>query len=621
MRREHGGRFVAGSAGESVLRAEGLSVWAGAAPLVREVSLSLSSGATTAVVGESGSGKSLTAKALVGLLPGGVRACGTLHLGEQTFDLASEGPQTGASWRALRGSSITLLLQDPFTSLSPVHSVRRQLRAALRLGGHRVTEVLLQQRLEEVGLHPRVLRQYPHELSGGMRQRLAMVLALAADPAVLIADEPTTALDSLTQHELLQLIDELKRARGMAVLLISHDLDVVAGHADTVYVMSAGSVVESGSAAAVLRQPLHPYTRGLLAAAPRAGRALDWLPAPWLPDPEVQLPTGARWGDYAPAAELRLEPIPQLIPLADGSALPQHAAVYGAEPGAVLTRAPVSDKRADRERVSRAANIASASDTANASATGLDAQPAAPEPILLTVRELDFFRGSRQILDDVSFEVRAGEILGMVGQSGSGKTTIARLIAGLEYASGGTIEIDGAPPARGAVQMVFQDPAGTLNPALTVRRTLREALLAAENRTDTPESLLADVGLDAALITQRPRRLSGGQRQRVAIARALAARPRLLLCDEAVSALDVSVQAQILALLHTLRRERGQSMLFITHDLAVVGQLCDRVVVLNEGRIVDQGDTAQLLASPRDPYTKRLLAAGAQTADAQTAGT
>lgn len=506
-----------------------------AAILVAGSSFTVTAGETLAVVGESGSGKSLTARALVGLLPEGLRGNGTLVLNGGVTSLLGVGAQTSEAWRAMRGSNLTLLLQDPFTSLSPVHRVGRQLRAALRRAGRPTDAAELTRRVSEVGLAPAVLRQYPHELSGGMQQRIAIVLALVADPQVLIADEPTTALDSLTQAEILDLLDQLKEQRGLGVILISHDLEVVRGHAQQILVMRGGEVVETGSACEVLASPSHPYTRALLDAAP-TGRV----------------------------------PVP-------------HAGDAG-EPHA----------------------------------------PDAPENAVVNVTDARCVRGGREVLAGIDLTIRRGEIVGLVGQSGSGKTTLARCIAGLEPLTGGSIEVAGVSAGvsprggairAGSVQMVFQDPAGTLNPALTVRRTLQEALRGAGNRSERPEALMQLVQLDPALLDRRPATLSGGQRQRVAIARALAARPELLLCDEAVSALDVSVQVQVLRLLRSLRDEHGQTILFISHDLAVVAELCDRIVVLNEGEIVESGDTAQLLEDPQHPYTRRLLEAGLRGTD------
>lgn len=587
------------SANKAKLSARGIEIGGEDATLVREVDIEISPGTTTAIVGESGSGKSLTARSLVGLLPSGLNSSGSVVLGEERYSLEANGPQTSPAWRKIRGAKITLLLQDPFTSLSPVHTVKRQVRDALKNVGHRVTPTLIEDRISEVGLNHRVLNQYPHELSGGMRQRIALVLALAADPAMLIADEPTTALDSLTQAEILGLIDTLKHARGMSVLLISHDLDVVAGHADRVEVMWAGSVVESGSAPDVLNHAVHPYTRGLLAATPRAG-SVTMSTVPWRPSEAAALPTGGRWGSYADAHEIRFGPKPTLIPVVrEGANASAHlVAVYDVtEHDAVVSVRRDSGPEPTDDQATHAARTTS-------------------DTVALQVTRLRVNRGNREVLHGVDLSIHRGEILGLVGQSGSGKTTLARSIAGLERPSSGTVQFDDDTDGasrhswpQSHVQMVFQDPAGTLNPALTIRKTLVEAIRGAHSTEHSPESLLELVGLPQSLLPRRPASLSGGQRQRVAIARALSSAPKLLVCDEAVSALDMSVQAQILALLKRLRDESGQTILFITHDLAVVGQLCDRIVVLNDGEVVEIGESAQVLNRPEAEYTRELLTA------------
>lgn len=584
----------------TALLAEDIRVSTGDVDVVRGCTVRVLAGATTAIVGESGSGKSLTARAIVGLLPPGLRATGSLTVDARRVDLDAQGPQTGDAWRKLRGSTISLLLQDPFTSLSPVHRIGAQISQALKISGTPAGADVVTRRLAEVGLPDRVLRQYPHELSGGMRQRVALVLALASDPAVLIADEPTTALDSLTQAEILGLIDELKVSRGMGVLLISHDLDVVAGHAERVEVMCAGTIVERGSARTVLRHAVHPYTRGLLAAAPRGGKT-EAARAPWLLHPGAELPAGAQWGAYADASELRLGAVPVLVPVASDTVTDAEHEVA------------IFDGRADE-----VVRVREQPEAATVNTGERPGQHAVSSEPLLTVTGLSYRRGERDVLSGIDLTVRRGEILGLVGQSGSGKTTLARCIAGLERASEGTISMhrDGADISRaGHVHMVFQDPAGTLNPALTVRRTLTESIRSSRSRRQTPEGLLELVGLPSSLLSRRPAALSGGQRQRVAIARALASEPELLVCDEAVSALDVSVQAQILDLLTRLRDEHGQTMLFISHDLAVVGQICDRIAVLNEGVIVETGPTDAVLDAPTDAYTRLLLGASRGTAE------
>ena len=507
----------------AALRVDGLEVHGPDGLIVHGVSLSVERGRTLALVGESGSGKSLTARAVTGLLPAGLRAEGRLTLADG--DALSLGGAAERDWRRRRGRRIGLLLQDPFTSLSPVHRIGVQIADTLRAHGRPSGRAEIAGRLAEVSLPAAVARRFPHEMSGGMLQRAALAALLAADPEVLVADEPTTALDASTQGEIIALIDRIRAERQMAVVLISHDLELVRGHADTIEVLRAGSVVERGTAAEVLERPRHPYTAELLAAVPRIG---------------------------------------------------EH-----------------------RERP-----------TADVTASGEDAAEA-----LLTVEALTKSFGDRAVLDRVSLDIGRGEILGLVGESGSGKTTLARCIVGLETWHGGRIVVDGRekdPRARrrdAAVQIVFQSPAQALNPAHTVGTALAEVLRIAGRDRGEIGPLLEQVGLPAALATRRPAELSGGQRQRVAIARALALRPQVLICDEPVSALDVSVQAQILDLLAGLRRDTGLSILFISHDLGVVHRIADGVVVLRGGTVVEQGPTDQVLGAPQHPYTAALVAA------------
>ncbi|GLU88989.1 ABC transporter ATP-binding protein [Agromyces sp. NBRC 114283] len=503
--------------------------------MVEPLSFAIAPAASLALIGESGSGKTLTAKSLVGLLPPGFRAAGTLGIDGREHRLE----QTDASWRAVRGREVSLLLQDPFTSLSPVHRCGPQIawtleaKAGRRLPA-RALDAEVARRLDEVNLPARVARAHPHELSGGMRQRVAIAAALASDPRLLIADEPTTALDASNQAEILDLLRELQHERGMAMLLISHDLGLVRGRTDEVLVMRHGEVVERGATARVLSAPEHQYTKALIAA-----------------DPALAL-------DAAVPAE--------------------------------------------------ASGLAEASGPAEASA--VDAAP--------LVRAAGVVKrfGERTVLDGVDLDVAAGEIVGIVGESGSGKSTLARCIAGLEREDGGTIAFDGAmlAPGRrsrtpGQMQIVFQDPYSSLNPMMTIGQILREALAVGGRAAAEVPGLLETVGLPADAAAKRPAQLSGGQRQRVAIARALAPRPRLLICDESVSALDVQVQAQILELLGRLREELGVAILFISHDLAVVRRIADTVTVVWQGRVVERGPCARVLDAPVEEYTKLLVAA------------
>ncbi|WP_223692138.1 ABC transporter ATP-binding protein [Leifsonia poae] len=509
----------------SGLTVSGLSVQGPNGTIVHPLDLAVPAGSMTAIIGESGSGKSMTARAITGLLPRGVTAQGTATIDDYPYDLS--GTSTSV-WSRVRGRRAVLLLQDPFTSLSPLYRCGDQIQWTLqsvRAGAERGTKHPrgalrdeMMRRLDEVHLPSRVASQYPFELSGGMRQRVAIAAALAAAPRLLIADEPTTALDASTQGEILDLLHELQRSHRMSLILISHNLGVVRGRADDVIVMRHGEVVERGTAERVLTAPANAYTQALI--------------------------------DSNPAL---------------------------ADPVAPLT--------------------------------------GAPRPVLV-VSNISKRFGANHALRSASVDVSAGEVVAVVGESGSGKSTLARCIAGLERPDDGTVELEGLrlPSGRkgrtpGQVQVVFQDPYSTLNPSFTVGSALAEALRAAGKGANRVDELLTLVGLDPALRDRRPAQLSGGQRQRVSIARALAPEPKLLICDESVSALDVSVQAQILALLEGLRERLDLAILFITHDLGVVARIANRVVVLREGEVVERGTTEQVLSAPHHPYTQLLLAA------------
>ncbi|MFF2813561.1 dipeptide ABC transporter ATP-binding protein [Streptomyces sp. NPDC058000] len=525
---------------------------------VRGVGFRIARGECVALVGESGSGKSVTARALMGLA--GSRA--VVRAEELRLDGTDLTGLDARQWRAVRGRRIGMVLQDALSSLDPVRTVGAEISEALR--NHRVVagrgpraaravELLAEARVPDPA---RRARQHPHQLSGGQRQRALLASALAAEPELLIADEPTTALDVTTQARLLELLAE-KRAAGTALLLISHDLAVVARLADRIAVMRDGRIVEEGPANELLGAPAHPFTRALLAAQP-AGR-----------------PKGTRLsGDRTPAPVVR----PRVRRLPDDA----HPVVVEAH-GLVKTyRGP------DRE-------------------------------LHTAVR-------------DVSFTVARGEAVGIVGESGSGKTTVAHLVMGLTGPDGGEVRLLGQPwsarpesarrPLRNRIQLVHQDPLGSFDPRYTVRRLVAEALGAPGQRAsarvaDHVVDLLRSVGLDERVLERRPAELSGGQRQRVAIARALAPEPELLVCDEPVSALDLSVQAQILDLLADLQRELRLSMLFISHDLGVITHTSDRVLVMRKGEVVESGNVTDVFRAPRHPYTRELLAAVPQTQDAR----
>jgi peptide/nickel transport system ATP-binding protein len=502
---------------------------------IEDLSISIAPGETLCVVGESGSGKSMTAMATIGLLPRGVGVLsGSIRLaGADLLSLTEE------DWCDVRGRHVGTVFQEPMTSLNPVMRVADQIAETFRAHGL-LTEAERGRRtielLGEVNLpHPELIaRAYPNELSGGQRQRVMIAMALALEPKLLIADEPTTALDVTTQAQVLKLIDNLRRQKGTAVLFITHDFGVVAEIADRVAVLQNGILVEQGTVDDVLHQPRHPYTKRLLAA------------------------------------------VPSLTP----------------PPPKMLLNEPISIK--------------------------VDA-------LTKTYGGHGLFRKSRRVqaADAVSFEIRRGETLGLVGESGSGKSTVGRCVLRLIEPDGGRIEIGDLPfsalsqrelrPERRRIQMVFQDPFASLNPRRTIGRIIAEGPItqgvSPEKALVRASELLGLVGLPAQAVDRYPHEFSGGQRQRIGIARALAMRPDVLVADEAVSALDVSVQADILKLIRELQKEFGLAILFITHDLRVAAQICDRVAVMQKGRIVEMAETSQLFADPRDAYTRQLLAA------------
>jgi peptide/nickel transport system ATP-binding protein len=591
--------------GARLLELEGLRISAtidrAERTLVADVGFTVDRGEAIAIVGESGSGKSLSARAVMGLLPDGLRAQGSIrYRGEELLG----APR--ARRAALRGAEMSMILQDPFTMLHPMRRAGDQVVETLELTrAERHAEAA--RRLAEVGIDdPSVARRYPFELSGGMRQRVGIAAALARDPQLLIADEPSTALDVTTQREVLRLLRSLQASRGMALVLITHDLRVAFSVCDRVTVLYAGRVMESGTTAALHHQPRHPYTVGLLLSEPRVDIRLPTLQAipGSVPEADAVLDRCAfaarcRWS----AAECVAAPPPLLD---DGNGR-RHACIRTHDILDDLARARAE---ADRDEP-----------VGTASCEG------APIVRIVNLRKEFPARGGRPAVlavEDVSLEVGAGQSVGLVGESGSGKTTLGRCLVGLETPSGGTIDIDGIDASayerctrsdrgrlRRTIQMIFQDPYSSLNPSLSVSRTLRAAL-AAGGDGDSPSArqvgaLLERVGLPASYASRKPVALSGGERQRVAIARAIAVRPRVIVCDEPVSALDVSVQAQILNLLRSLQEELGLAYIFITHDLAVVRQVSDRIYVMHRGRVVESGLAADVLDSPADPYTVRLI--------------
>ena len=601
------------------------------------IGFDLYAGETLALLGESGCGKSLTALALMRLLPPNARyQSGRVllapRLGGRPEDLLL---LSEAQMRAVRGQRMAMVFQEPATSLNPVMRIGDQIGEVLRLQeASSLASEALNQRvmalLAQVGLPDpaRAARAYPFELSGGMKQRAMIAMALAGDPQILLADEPTTALDVTLQAQILDLMRNLQQARQMGMLLITHDLAVVATRADRVAIMYAGQIVESGPVAEVLHRPSHPYTRALLAALPECapqGQPLLQLPGrvPSLGQWPMACRFSPRCADREPHCDAESPPLVRLpgsgsvTPMTlhtsnDMPQLPHEALCWRAGDESIEAtplRSPVS---------ASGSSIASTSTVLQL--TDLRISYDAPSPTWW--RRLTGAPPLHPVVDGVNLQVAAGETLALVGESGCGKSTIARAILGLLPVMGGEIRLNGLPiagqavrPAAGwrrDVQMVFQDPFASLDPRQRIRAILAEgprALgLAASQFDDVAlQALLDRVGLPVEALDRYPHEFSGGQRQRIAIARALAVGPKLLICDEPTSALDVSVQAQILNLLRDLQRQTGMAYLFITHNFAVVRYLADRVAVMQAGQIVESGGVNQIFDHPVHDTTRRLL--------------
>ncbi|MEJ6003631.1 ABC transporter ATP-binding protein [Paucibacter soli] len=586
------------------------------AGLVRAIDgmqLTLQRGETFALVGESGCGKSMTALALMRLLPDNGRiTAGRLELdGREVFGLSE------AQMRGVRGGRIGMIFQEPATSLNPVMRVGAQIveaieaHTALRGAQARAKAIAW---LRRVGIPEpeRRIDEYPFRLSGGQKQRVMIAMALAAEPDFLIADEPTTALDVTIQAQILQLLMELQRERGLGLLLITHDLAVVAGMAHQVALMYAGQIVELAPAAQFFAEPKHPYARLLLQALPDAGKRGAALAAIAGTVPSLWLQfEGCR---FAPRCDRAMRHCAAQPPLLSQQAATHEVRclLYSAPGEALPTTAPARP------------------DTAPAAAPAPGAQP------LLAVRDLRVVygglrRGGRRefrAVDGVSFDIAAGQTLALVGESGCGKTTSGKAIVQLlrqQARVEGQALLDGVDlfglqgqalrAARRQVQIIFQDPFASLNPRMRVMEVLEEGLLALRPELDAPArrelllALLDQVGLRRDALERFPHEFSGGQRQRIAIARALAVRPRLIVCDEPTSALDVSVQAQILNLLRELQRSQGLAFLFITHNIGVVEYIADAVAVMQGGAIVEAGRTDSVLERPQHAYTRSLLQA------------
>jgi peptide/nickel transport system ATP-binding protein len=562
--------------------------------VVDDIDLVLAPGEVVGLVGESGSGKTTVGTALLAYTrPGAEIEHGTV--------VYQDNDVLALPWkkmRKLRGEEIAYVPQDPAAALNPSIRIGKQIVELMALRGIGTDESRLagaRAGLEEVGLpsDDEFLRRYSHQLSGGQVQRVALAMAFLPKPKVLVLDEPTTGLDVTTQGMVLQTMGELCRSHGVAALYVTHDLAVVANIADRVAVMYAGQIVELGPKQTVFKRPAHPYTRALLDSIPHMSqaRALSGIPGR-TPAPGAR-PEGCRFNDRCRYAEDKCRAgVPELREIGTNH---QVRCVRVEEIGPWdISRGVVPDTDPDK-----------------------------PRDILLDLRNVDVFYGRTQVVHDVSLDVGRAEVVALVGESGSGKTTISRCVGGLHKQWTGDIEFEGKSLAKGArsrsaadrkrIQYIFQNPYLSLNPRLTIEDIVKRpmelfGIASGKTATDRVVELLDQVALGPAVMKYQASRLSGGERQRVAIARALAAEPDLLICDEITSALDVSVQGSIVALLEELRKARGISMLFVTHNLALVRSIAARVQILQAGRVVESGPVVEVMDSPKEDYTKRLLA-------------
>jgi len=564
----------------AILEVENLKTWFhtrdGVVKAVDGISFDLAPGKILGIVGESGSGKSVTVHSLMGLVP---QPPGRIEGGSAHFngsDLIRCAPR---ELRAIRGKRIAMIFQDPMTSLNPYLRISEQLIEPLLIHGLAEREEALKKAiamLEKVGIRDAAERihSYPHEFSGGMRQRVMIAMALITDPEMLIADEPTTALDVTVQAQILRLLRELQADLGVSVIFITHDLGVIAELADRVVVMYRGHIVEQGDVLSIFDHPQHPYTKGLLACRPRLESTFKVLPtvSDYLDEMEVD---GQVELSEKPDAAAHIESLQQ-----------------------------VADQEIDENDLLL-------------EVSGL--QVHFPE-------RAGFFsapKGVVKAVDGISFTVPRGSTLGLVGESGCGKTTTGRAILNLVAPTEGSVQFAGQEiagfdaaamlPLRKRMQIIFQDPYSSLNPRLTIEQALAEPMAVhgigrhhAERR-DRAAALLDEVGLDARFLRRYPHEFSGGQRQRICVARALSLEPEFIVCDEAVSAMDVSVQAQVLNLLKELQLRRNLTYIFISHDLSVVKFMADTMAVMEGGRIIEQGCAAEIYANPSEAYTRRLI--------------
>ena len=575
-----------------LLEVNGLSIATKGRVLVSDFNLSMQRGDRVGLIGESGSGKSMTTSALMGLLPEGVHATGSIEFGAAGRNLVQASDR---QLQQIRGRDMAMVFQEPLTALNPLMKVGQQVAEIMTVhktvpsraaAARRAVEMLAAVKLPDP---QRAAKAYPHQLSGGQRQRVMLAMALANNPGLLLCDEPTTALDVTVQRQVLDLILESVKERGTGLLFITHDLSVVANVCDRVLVMNNGQVVEQGETRQVFTDPQHPYTRGLLAASDLNAT-----------DAEGRLFTVHTAAAYVPPT------------LTDEQAAARPGSGSSTPDAAAPTQAAHVAERAEPQR---------------------PPETAAPEA-MISVKDLTrHYQVGRkslfgpptlvQALRGVSFEVAAGQRFGVVGESGSGKSTLLRILAGLDQPTSGSVRVAGNEVAgarerdlvqlRQQLQIVFQDPMGSLDPRMRVQDIIAEPLLAPGQKLDSPSQrrkvseMLGAVGLPADAAERYPHQFSGGQRQRISIARALICEPRVLVADEPVSALDVSVRAQVLNLLSDLVDDYNLTLVFVSHDLGVVRHICDNVVVMNDGRIVESGTTEQIYDAPQHDYTRTLV--------------
>ena len=584
---------------EAALRFSDVSVAYGKTPILHGVSFSVAPGACMGLVGESGCGKSTAAFAALRALPRGGRiTAGTITIAGQDVTALS-----AAGLRQLWAHRVSMVYQDPSRALNPTLTIGAQLVESFAAAGEAATANAAQAMLARVQIPspPRVMAAYPHQLSGGMQQRVVIAMALAKNPSLLVLDEPTTGLDATVEAEILDLVAALRREHGAAILLISHNLPMVARMCDRIGVLYAGRLVEEGEAAAILHAPRHPYTARLIACLPGAGRRKQDGKLQTIPG---QLPASGG----APSTACVFEPRCDRAEAICRTTKPPHTVVDGHM--AECHFAPPFPPAIETE------------------ATALPQRPRSLVPALQATHLSKTYPGAAgpvRAVNDISFRIEAGTTLGLVGESGSGKTTLARLILGLTAPDpGGEIALDGirlgaslgsrSTDERQALQIVFQNPDSALNRAHRIRHILgrplaRLAHLSGRAKEAALQSLAAAVRLGEAHLAMRPRALSGGLKQRAAIARAFAGRPHVVICDEPTSALDVSVQAAILNLLADLQRRDGVAYLFISHDLAVVRYLADRIAVMYLGHLLEIGPAEDVLSGPHHPYTAALVSA------------